>query len=145
MTTFPPPLTRDIGETERTLRRLLEAELTPAGLTFPQWTALAMINGAGDMPAERLIAAQLAGEVTDRAGAEQALVQLTARGLLAASPAGDLTLTDAGISLFTPLAASVGALTAALYGDLPAADLEATHRTLNEVARRAQLRLAAAT
>lgn len=45
--------------------------------------------------------------------------------------------TDKGSILFKELGGKVKDITQGLYGDLPSADLEATHRTLLEVAKRA--------
>ncbi|HEV7760662.1 MAG TPA: hypothetical protein VGO78_16775, partial [Acidimicrobiales bacterium] len=55
---------------------------------------------------------------------------------------GRLGLTAAGEAVFRPLSDAVGRITVDLYGDLPPADLEATRRTLEEVTRRANARLA---
>jgi DNA-binding MarR family transcriptional regulator len=70
-------------------------------------------------------------------------------GLLA--PAGDgdgdepaLEPTEAGQAVFRPVRQAVSRLTQELYADLPPADLEATHRTLEEVTHRANAHLAAA-
>lgn len=72
--------------------------------------------------------------------------RLRSAGLLAAS--GDvarLTITPAGEAAFRPVRRAVSDITDALVADLPPADLDATHRMLAEVARRAAARAAADT
>ena len=67
-------------------------------------------------------------------------------GLLAPSGDGDdpaLRPTEAAEAVYRPVRQAVSRLTEELYGDLPPADLEATHRTLEEVTRRANAHLAA--
>jgi hypothetical protein len=49
-----PPLTRYIGETERSLRALLDRLLRDSGLSFPAWTVLVTVDssdgiGVGDL------------------------------------------------------------------------------------------------
>jgi len=69
--------------------------------------------------------------------ARQAIEKLTEAGLIAANENDILTQTDKGSALFKELSGKVKNLTQTLYGDLPSADLEATHRTLLEIAKRA--------
>ena len=145
-----PALTRDIGQAERALRALLEVELVEANLSFPGWTVLVFLDGAGSLTRAELIGRQLAGHVApDAAAAGSALDDLLSAGLLA--PAGDggpegdggdvrLVATAAGEAAFRRVRQAVAGITDELYGDLPAADLEATHRTLAEIARRAAAR-----
>ncbi|MDD5565030.1 MAG: hypothetical protein PHQ91_15055 [Thermoanaerobaculaceae bacterium] len=148
-----PALTRDIGQAERALRALLEVQLVEAGLSFPGWTVLVFLDGAGSLTRAELIGRQLAGHVApDAAMARSALDDLLSAGLLA--PAGDggaevdggdarLAATAAGEAVFRRVRQAVAGITGELYGDLPAADLEATQRTLAVIARRAEARLVA--
>ena len=50
-----PPLTRDIGQAERTLQALLQHQLAPSNLTFPQWAVLTFLTGAGPLGQNTLI------------------------------------------------------------------------------------------
>lgn len=151
-----PNLTRDIGQTERAMGALLEPLLDEAGLSFAEWTVLIFLDGSGPLTPDELVRRQVNGRVAPRAGARAAVDGLLSRGLLApagenhgtSEPDGDgedprLALTAAGEAAYRPVRRAVDRITDGLYGDLPPADLEATHRTLAEVARRANARLAA--
>jgi hypothetical protein len=151
-----PNLTRDIGQTERAMGALLEPLLEEAGVSFAEWTVLVFLGGAGPLTTGELVRRQVNGRAAPRAGALTAVDGLLSRGLLvpvgedhgAGGPGGDgedprLALTADGEAAYLPVRRAVGRITDELYGDLPPADLEATHRTLAEVARRANARLAA--
>jgi hypothetical protein len=97
-----------------------------------------------------LIQRQVDGRVAPEAAARTTVEGLRTSGLIAtadetAGPAARstegedplLTLTSAGQAVYQPVRQSVLRITGEIYGDLPAADLEVTHRTLAEVARRA--------
>jgi hypothetical protein len=144
MAATTPVLTRDIGEAERTLRALLERLLASAGLTFPEWTVLAFLDGA-PLGRDELVRRQLAGSVVGDAGeAESTVDALLSSGLVVAGGGGAIEVTAAGDARYRPVRREVSRITDGLYEGLPVADLEATHRTLVEVARRAHVELAAA-
>lgn len=149
-----PNLSRYLGQAERAMRALLERHLKEADLSFPEWTTLVFVDGASPLTRRDLIARQLTGHVVaDAQAARDAVDHLLSRGWLA--PADErhssgggtvpddvpLALTSMGAGLFGPLRETVGRITSELYGDLPAQDLEATQRTLAEIARRAAARL----
>ena len=148
-------LTRDIGQAERTLRALLERTLNDSGLSFSDWTVLVFLDDAGLLAGSELIQRQVDGRVAPEAAARTTVDGLRASGLIATADETDgpaarstegedplLTLTPAGQSVYQPVRQSVLRIMGEIYGDLPAADLEATHRTLAEVARRAHELLA---
>jgi hypothetical protein len=154
--TTTPNLTRDIGQAERAMRALLERLLDEAGLSFAEWTVLVFLDGAGPLTTGELVRRQVGGRVAPEAGARAAVDRLLSRGLLA--PANDtrgagrlggedgnlkLAPTTAGDAVYLPVRINVERITGELYGDLPQAALEATHRTLAEVYRRANARLIA--
>lgn len=151
-----PNLTRDIGQAERALRALLERLLDEAGLSFSEWTVLVFLDGAGTLTHDELVRRQVDGRVVTEAEARAAVDGLLRRGLLVpADNAGGvgrrgvadenprLALTAAGEAVYLPVRGTVDRTTGRLYGDLPQDALEATHRTLAEVHRRANVRLAA--
>ena len=151
-----PNLTRDIGQAERTMRALLERLLDEAGLSFPEWTVLVFLDGAGGPLARgELVRRQVNGRVEHEAAAQAAVDGLLSRGLLATADARGaggavvgggnprLATTAAGEAFYRPVRRTVDLIIDGLYGGLPPADLEATHRTLAEVYRRANARLAA--
>lgn len=137
------PLTRSIGSAERAMRALLERELAREQLSFAQWTAL-VFTSAAPLSAEQIVQRQLAGHVVaSEPEARDAIANLVALGTLTSDADGPLLHSEKGRDLFTALSKSVEQITSTLYGDLPQVDLEATHRTLQEVAARANKLLAA--
>jgi DNA-binding MarR family transcriptional regulator len=153
MTTAPALTGRDIGEAENAIRALLDRQLEEAGLSFPEWTVLFTLDGDGPLPGGELVRRQVHGLKVPEAAARATVDGLRSSGLVApvdraGGPGGDgqdprLTLTATGRARYRPVRQAVLRITNELYGDLPPADLEATHRTLAEVTRRANARLAA--
>ena len=87
---------------------------------------------------------QLAGHVVaNEPEAKNAIANLVTLGALTSNTDGSLQHSEKGRDLFIALSKSVEQITSTLYGDLPQVDLEATHRTLLEVAARANKFLAA--
>ena len=156
MTTAPALTGRDIGEAENAIRALLDRQLEEAGLTFPEWTVLFTLDGAGPLPRGELVRRQVHGLKVSEAAARATVDGLRSSGLIApVDQAGDaggslgegedpwLTPTADGQARYRPVRQAVVRIADELYGDLPPADLEATRRTLAEVTRRANARLAA--
>jgi hypothetical protein len=154
--TTTPNLTRDIGQAERAMHALLERLLDEADLSFAEWTVVVFLDGTGPLTAGELVRRQVDGRVAPEAGARAAVDGLLSRGLLApvhdargmgrpGSEDGNLKLapTATGEAVYLPVRGAVDRITDELYGDLPQAALEATHRTLAEVYRRANARLVA--
>ena len=136
-TPFGPQL---IGETEKPLNALLLRHLGALGaddeLTEPQWVTLRVANML-DGIVDRV---GLAAAVTDRAHFPDALEHvddLTARGLL---DHGHLTAD--GRDTLNRVQTSLADDTSAIFGDLPADDVAATERVLNELVSRAHVALA---
>lgn len=139
----PPPLTQSIGAAERALRALLDSRLGQHGLAFPDWTVCVFLN-AERLDPEQIAQRQLAGHIVGSAGESRAaLRRLVAAGLVTTGDEGLLELTQAGAVLFSDLGTQVREMTQALFGDLPAPDLEATRRTLHEITHRANTLMAA--
>ncbi len=128
-TPFGPQL---IGETEKTLNALLGRFLAGTELTEPQWVTLRLadlLGGAGG-------AAGLTAAVADRGhfpDASALVTGLTDRGLL-----DNGRLTPAGRRLTAAVQATITTETAAIWDDLPADDVTAATRVLNEVVTRAR-------
>ena len=125
-----------LGQTEKTLRALLQRTLAGTDLSEPQWVALrlaTMLDGRVDHVG-------LVAEVTDRAkftDSAAIIDVLVQRGLVA-----DGHPTDAGRNLVVDVLAASDTANGSLWTALPADDVEAATRVLNEVLRRAR-RLAA--
>src|SRR5438046_2961278 len=82
--TETPPLTKYIGEVERSLRAILDQLLEQAGLSFPSWTVVMIVDASGPREASDLIDQQLKAHVVPDATAAQATVDdLIVSGLLA--------------------------------------------------------------
>ena len=77
------------------------------------------------------------------ANREQSARDLIGLKLLGEGPDGSLQHTAEGRRVLAGLSEAVEQITNALFGDLPRADLEATHRTLLDVAARANKMLSA--
>ena len=146
--TTTPVLTRDIGRAERTLRALLDRLLDDAGISFPQWTVFNLLDGSASLSRSELVRRLVDGHVAPEPEARAAVDGLLSAGLVKEVEAADaddpvLTLTPAGEAVFRRIRQAVAGITDDVFGGLPPADVEATRRTLEEVARRAKARLAA--
>ena len=131
-TPFGPQL---IGEAEKTLNALLRRRLDGTGLTEPQWVTLRLADlQDGSVDAEGLAAA-----VAARAhfiDAADLVTELTDRGLL-----DDGRLTFAGRELTEAVRGNITTETAPIWDNLPAEDVAAAARVLNEVVTRARAAL----
>jgi hypothetical protein len=126
------------------MRALLERELLREHLSFPEWTALVFLNAA-PLSVQQIAQRQLAGHVVaGESEAKASVAALISLGALSNTSEGLLRHSKSGRELFERLSKSVEQITSTLYGDLPQADLEATHRTLLEVAARTNKLLGAA-
>ncbi len=129
-TPFGPQL---LGETEKTLNALLRRFLAGSGLTEQQWVTLRLADLLdGSVGADGLAAA-----VADRAhfpDGPELVSELTERGLL-----DDGRLSPAGRELTAAVLATSAAETAGIWDDLPADDVAAATRLLNEVLTRARV------
>ncbi|WP_263772045.1 hypothetical protein [Propionivibrio soli] len=132
-----PPLTQSVGSAERSMRALLERHLQDVGLSFPAWISLVFTN-ASPLTVDQIAQRQISGHVVSSIDEVRLEIDtLLQAGLLKASESGTLSHTDKGSALFVELSGKVKDVTQSLYGDLPSEDLEATHRTLLEIAKRA--------
>jgi DNA-binding MarR family transcriptional regulator len=119
------------------MRALLEQKLQSANLSFAEWTALAFTSAA-PLKSDDVVQRQIAGHViADAAGGHESIDSLVRAGLIAKSQGDVLTHSEEGKALFVRLSGEVEGITRNLYGDLPVEDLEATHRILTEIAKRA--------
>ena len=132
-TPFGPRL---IGETEKTLNAVLRRILDGTDLTESQWVTLRLaelLDGGVDRSG-------LVDAVQDRAHFDDAaeLVEaLGERGLLVGG-----RLSAAGSALVGEIQSTIATRTSSVWNDLPADDVEAATRVLNEVVERARLVLA---
>lgn len=132
--TNSPPITRYIGEAERTLQALLQRQLQKAGLSFPQWVALTILSGA---PLTREGLAQaIADARLVLPGREMSVVDdLVAEDFVVLGQ--NLAITRKGLDLFQPLRENVRGITSGLLADVSGDDLTVTRRVLETVTSRA--------
>jgi catechol 2,3-dioxygenase-like lactoylglutathione lyase family enzyme len=125
-----------MGETEKTLKAVLERSLVDTGLTEPHWVTLRIaLNTEGTVDGHGLAAAVLdRAHFADAAGL---VADLTARGLLKEG-----RLTQEAREVMTSVQAKTNAATAPIWDGLSVEDVAATERILNEVLTRARAVLA---
>ena len=132
-TPFGPQL---IGETEKTFGAILRRLLEETGLSDSQWVILRLadrLDGSVD-------ANGLATAATDRAhfsNAGELVNELTRRGLLESG-----RLTSAGREMTAAIQTAIATTTARIWENLPADDVAAATRVLNEIVTRARAVLA---
>lgn len=146
MATAPPVNGQIIGMAHYATRAVLEQLLATTGTTFHQSVALTATADRGGTAERRQLVERMTGAVKlDVAVVERTLSELTSAGLLEERPGERplLALTAEGEALERSHRAGVAAVTATLYGDLPAEDLAAAGRVLTEVTARADAVLAA--
>lgn len=134
--TMSMPITRHLGTAERTLQALLQTQLRKVGLSFPEWVVLTILHSSGSLPLANVIDALERGQIGDRDGVDALVARMAERGLIAPAEFG-MSITPLGAELYLPLRHDVDSLTAEIVAGIPADDLDATRRTLDEVTRRA--------
>lgn len=128
-----------IGEAERAVRVLLDQLLSRTGTTFHQWVALNTIASQGGSATREQIEARMAGALQiDRATVGQALTELAAAGLIDGG-----SFTGAGRERHADIRDGIGVVTARLYGDVPAEQLEIAGQVLATITARARAEVAA--
>jgi DNA-binding MarR family transcriptional regulator len=140
---------RDLGVAERATRALLDRLIDGEGIGFGDWTVVFTIGTDGPQGHDALVARQVDFRKVDVATAAATLDSVVAAGLVHRAdgrgdgPGSPYTLTEAGEGLYQRVSAGIAEIAAEVYGALPPEDLEVTRRTLAEVTRRANARLAA--
>jgi DNA-binding MarR family transcriptional regulator len=137
-TTFGTQL---IGQTEKTLNHILDGLLAGTSLTEPQWitlTVAVMSGGAIETSAfvTRIAEATKVSEEESR----RAVDKLADAGLFDVGE--QVSVTEAGQQLQARVRGEVQQITAMLWGDLPAEDLETAGRVLATALDRANAYLA---
>lgn len=136
------PLTRDIGQAERTLQALLHRRLLQARVTFPEWVVLTLLSAGSRLPDSELVAKLREGKIADSTTARDLIASMIDAGSIASAD-GQLSLSETGMNLFRPLREAIEGITHDLFAAVPPADLEATRRTLIAVTNRANQLLSA--
>jgi DNA-binding MarR family transcriptional regulator len=134
-----------LGRTEKTLNAILDQVLAGSGVTEPQWVALTLAVSSGGEIGRDVYVGNVAGalRVSD-SHAHTQIAELAAARLLdlPASNGAPITVTESGQQLYRRVRAATGEVTQRMWGDLPAADLEAAGRVLRTVLSRADAYLA---
>ena len=134
-----------LGRTEKTLNAILDQVLAGSGVTEPQWVALTLAVSSGGEIGRDVYVGNVAGalRVSDSRASTQIAELAAARLLdLPASDGAPITVTESGQQLYRRVRAATGEVTQRMWGDLPAADLEAAVRVLRTVLSRADAYLA---
>lgn len=132
--TTSPPITRFIGEAERTLQALLQHQLQQVGMTFAQWVAMTVLSG-GPLTVTRFTEAIAAARVVAAGDELRVADELVEEGLIAGG--SEFSMTERGLDVFLPLRGKVGDLTTSLVAEMPGDDLAATRRVLEVLTQRA--------
>jgi DNA-binding MarR family transcriptional regulator len=112
-------------------------------VTEPQWVTLVLTaRNAGPVDLDQFSGTVAEALQVDQATAADHIGQLVAIGLVSAAD-DTITVTGTGQQLLDRVHDQTGELTRRLWGDLPAADHEATRRMLGTVLKRAQAELKA--
>lgn len=137
-TVFGPAL---IGQTEKALDAILVRELDGTGLSPSGWVVLKLAAGAGGRPGRQdlidLARAQAKFDAEESAAAIESALSL---GLLEADE-DQVVLTPAARELQARVIEATDEIRVRLWGDLPAADLEAAGRVLSTALSRANAEL----
>ncbi|WP_319461358.1 hypothetical protein [Micromonospora sp. RTP1Z1] len=136
-----------IGLAHYATRAVLERELAGIGITFAQSVALNAVAAEGGAVERTALVHRMTGALkVDEAAVRATLAELAAAGLLRTLPAGGpgLALTDAGRARQRQVADAAAGITARLYADIPAAEMEIAGRILTLLKRRADAELATA-
>src|SRR5580658_4896547 len=138
------PLEQLIGQTEKAMNAILN-RLLGGAVTEPQWVTLVLTARSGGPAGPDQFSGRVAQALqVDQATAADHIGQLATKGLVSTA-VGVITLTEAGQQLLDRVQGQTGEITERLWGDLPAADQEATRRMLSTVLERAQAELGAGT
>jgi DNA-binding MarR family transcriptional regulator len=133
------PLEQLIGQTEKAMNAILDRVIAGA-VTEPQWVMLVLAARGGGSAGRGEFSARVAQALSvDQATAVDHITQLAGKGLVSTS--ATVALTEAGHQLLGRVKKQTGEITQRLWGDLPAADHEATRRMLSTVLERAQAEL----
>lgn len=146
-TTTPVFSAQLLGRTEKTLNAILGQLLAGSGVSEPQWVALTLAVTRGRDISQAVCTGEVAGALrVSEADAGVQITELAAAGLLdlPASDTGPIAVTESGHRLFHQVRAATSEITQRMWGDLPAADLDAAGRVLSTVLRRADDYLASA-
>lgn len=142
-TSAAPFGTRLIGQTEKTLNAILNRLLAGSGLTEQHWVALTVtLHGGTSGTDEAALRIATTLKTAPEAGAEL-LGELIDRGYVGAADVGIVAVTDDGRAFYEAVQQQVQAVTARLWGDIPATQLETAAAVLATVQERAVGELAA--
>lgn len=131
-----------IGQAERATRAVFDRFLATDGTDFTQWVVLNLLAAdGGDADEAAHLQRVAAGLKVDIATVRLALDQLVEAGLVTRQ-ASRLSLTAAGERTRARVQAGVDTISARLYGDLPADDLQTAGSVLTIVTERANAALA---
>jgi len=134
-----------LGRTEKSLNAILGQLLAGSGVTEPQWVALTLaVSSPAEIGRDAYVGLVAGALRVSESRARAQIAELAAARLLdlPASDDAPITATESGQQLYRRVRAATGEVTRRMWGDLPAADLEAAGRVLRTVLSRADAYLA---
>jgi DNA-binding MarR family transcriptional regulator len=143
-TTATPVSPRLIALTHYASRALLENVLARHGATFNQSVTMRAVLAGGDSIGRDQLVSDVTGSLkTDASVVHGVIEELAAASLLETDPATTdrVRLTDAGRELFETTSAETAPISARVYGDIPAEELETAGRVLTLIMDRATAEL----
>jgi len=142
MKQYPVLNTQVIGQAESALGAILDPILAQTGVSFPEWLVLAVSASSGGS-AER---EQLISRITDARKIEDTVVLAAVTDLaeagLVTEDSGRVALTSTGQTRYQDVRARIADVTARLFADLAADDLQTAGRVLAIITERANAVLA---
>ncbi len=137
--TFEPRL---VGETEKTLNRILDQHLSPYGLTEQHWITLSFAAMSDDPKHVNKLARGVASRAKFTEDDVRACIfELIDAQLLSDCGSAGVSISEAGERLHARILDANSDVTKRLWGDLPAEDLATTARVLATVLERANAEL----
>jgi hypothetical protein len=131
-----------LGQTEKALNAILARLLADSGLIEPEWVTLSIAVTADEPVGRQQLTSRVAGVL--KCGDDEAYAHIAAlaeRGFLALDD-NVISVTEAGRTFRSSVAARTAEVTQRLWGDLPAEDLNVAAGVLSTVLSRVEGELA---
>jgi hypothetical protein len=119
-----------VGQAENAHGAIMNVVLAGTGLDRDRWVALSLTTFAGGSIALDTLTARMTDALKITSDAAQAAVSALAVDGLLAADGGEVTMTEAGRTMFATVRGRTGPIVARAYADVPAEDLATAARVL---------------